>query len=36
MNRNQLPRSDHKNDAQGLTLDVPFESRHIGVLERDI
>ena len=31
-----LPRSDHENDAEGLTLDVPSESRRVGVLERDV
>jgi hypothetical protein len=36
MNKTLLPRSDHENDAEGLTLDVPSESRQIGVFESDI
>ena len=33
---NRLPGRDHEDDTQGLTFDVPFESRGIGILERYI
>lgn len=36
MHENQLPGSDHEDDTQWLTPDVPSESGQIGVLERDV